>query len=196
MLFKYIFIVLISTVITIECLSLNDFCVSSDIECRLNSNTNNYKKNECRKICKGKYRFRCIDGICSKKSKTCNQLNRMTLMHGSLLSIFTFLTNIKGCSIDTDDQYKLNRNDVCLNGLNCSEIQFIWLRTGLTKLEKTIDCPCRNDLYSYKCNNYCVLNNKVCNALSSSIHYYQNDDELNYKSCRNGNKVYRVASFV
>ena len=184
--FKYS-VLLIIIAIRIECLSLNDFCVSSDIECRINSKSNNYEKNECRKTCKGAYNHRCLDGICSTKSRTCNQLNRMT--HGSLLSLFTFLINIKKCP--TNFQYKLNRNDVCLNGLNCSEIQFIWLRTGLTKLERTVDCPCRNN-YSYKCKNYCVLNNKVCDALLSS-----SSDKIKYdynKSCQNGNKIFRVAS--
>lgn len=141
--------VLILTIKSIENLETNDLCVSTS-------------------PCKEKHSSRCTIDLCALNAKSCNdyKIFKSSLSYRSLNILINFQKNIKIC-----ESSALNRNNYCLNNLDCFKQHYILTRGGFREYKKRINCNCNPKIYSFECGDYCALSEKHCEFLNMKIKY-------------------------
>jgi hypothetical protein len=133
-------------------------------------------------ICKGNHSHQCAQDLCAKDEKTCNdyyRFNRAHLRFSRLNILSNYKSKIKMC-----ESSSLNRDDFCLiSSKKCFKRQNLFTLTGFKAFEKKVDCKCKSKLNSFKCGDYCTLNNKYCDFINKKIKNDHKFDRNNFQKC-------------
>jgi hypothetical protein len=144
-------------------------------------------------VCNEEYSYKCTNNLCSFNKQKCIDYYKFKMKHYS--NSFYKLISFQTC-----ESYKLTENDYCLSYNNCFQTQFI--NTGFVTMRQTsrprkpsktfnkkIDCKC-DGKYSFKCGEFCTIDNSYCDLLNLNIKYQKNQNKKQVKSCASlGQKI-------
>jgi hypothetical protein len=165
-------------------------------------NNNNFYQTKCDLIeCSDeRFSFKCSKDICSNNKTECYKYRKLNSnlyiligKHAALNPKMTdqyleerkspqiFNKNIQVCK---NKIYNLDKNDFCVNGVNCVEKIISSIGLGYNYVNKKIDCKCPNEK-NFKCGKYCTKDSIACDYSKSN-----NNNKTfiaNVKSCDNDN---------
>lgn len=163
--------ILILYLISVNCMTSNEFCYIKEKDCIGVYDSNNNYQIKCHEVnCHPKYSFKCgTISMCSSRKTSCEKYLNITESFTSLFKSLKykvekekfaqFTKNIKPCPMLP---YRWSEADVCLNGQGCLMKKEYLMRSGEVKYNKKIECPCAN-AHSFRCGRgYCAKNKKTC----------------------------------
>jgi hypothetical protein len=188
---KIIFLIYLLVAHTIA-IRPSDLCKNVQLECKGVYKTNlRYALNCGMTKCEDRnHKYKCNQMYCSVDMKTCEEYKNKIRSAASMLKLTQpnekltlFNQKIKDCNVK---EYKLNKQDVCKIGKNCILVEKGKKNSKVYSLYsiKDITCPCKGK-HSYQCGNeYCTVNNIVCDKLMSN-----QTMKIKYKDCFNGDQT-------
>jgi hypothetical protein len=117
--------------------------------------------------CKGSHSYKCTQNVCSLNQETCNEYCqfKQLKMFQSTKDLIILMPHIQTCA----SSFKLSRNDYCLKRLNCFKKQQKKINGAFKTFKKKIDCKCETKMHSFKCGDYCTLDEQFCELLNKKI---------------------------
>jgi hypothetical protein len=129
--------------------------------------------------CKGTYGYQCSKNLCGSKKETCDTYHIFKKSHPfSLHFVRKFQRKIISCN----DETKFNPNDYCFKNSICYKQQAIWAIGFKTVIQK-VNCKCEGKSHSFRCGDFCTLNNKKCDLLNMNINKNDNFNINNFQKC-------------
>lgn len=198
--FKIFCLILLVSIQFVAGLKLSKICYIRDHVCKGTFNSANKYVVKCEKAeCNESNPHTCGPDYCSSDAETCKSYQRMRIVVKNLMkssktyekqiSKYTsFIKSIQNCS---STSYKLQMEDVCINGQNCYVKKPLKLRYSGLHLYNKIDCPCSN-INGFQCGDkYCAVNQYVCNEFH--VNMGQNSSLIAaIKKCGNDNTIIEV----
>ena len=195
--FAYFLVISLLIYEPIQALHIKDFCCVYDKECKgtYDSNSNYHQKCELAK-CRGKLGFQCTQEVCSVDKITCENFTNVTNLIGSIKKLIQFQNELRELANFKQNipkcvaiSYNWHLSDVCKNGLNCTQMQEIQMRSGNINLLKKTACQCKGK-YSFQCGEiYCTIHKKSCDEILSKRNKVSRS-LLKAKNCGNDNLLF------
>jgi hypothetical protein len=132
--------------------------------------------------CNKEYSYQCTKTICSLNKETCIDYYKFKMSYGtrSYQDLISFQT-CESKKLSENDYYCL-KNTNCFQKTNLKQIKYIKDTSLFKTFNKKIKCDC-DGKYSFKCGDYCTINNKYCDQLNLRIKYQKKTNKKDVKKC-------------
>jgi hypothetical protein len=196
---KILIILLIKLHLALALKSAN-FCILKQKVCKGYYDTKQNYQTKCDLVECSDERFKCSKDICSNNKTECNKYRKLNSNMFILIgkqaalnpkktdqyfeerkSLQIFNKNLQVCK---NKIYKFEKNDFCVNGVNCVEKIISSIGLGYNYVNKRIYCKCPNEK-SFKCAKYCTKDSSACDY--SKLNNNNKTFISNINSCNNGN---------
>ena len=154
-----ILVTLILSIQSIDSLNSADLCKSS--------------------VCNEEYSYKCTKNLCSFNKQICIDYYKIKMKMD-----YISLPYHKALSFQPCGSNELTENDYCIRRTNCYKkllIDIGYISINKKKMIKK-DCKC-NSKHSFKCGEYCTINNKYCDVLNLRIKYKKKMNKSDVKIC-------------
>lgn len=171
-----------------------DYCKMEQMKCIGYYDFKNKYNTKCERLkCGDNYKYECSSGVCAVSRQSCDRLiHTLHLVksiksshayHKEMSKLTKFTNGFRTCPVI---KYDLKSKDVCMNGLDCYQMETFTYRNIRNNLKKLIICPCSGE-HAYHCGDFfCAVNSQACDNLNNaSLKSFNNS----IRKCGNDNIV-------
>jgi hypothetical protein len=130
-------------------------------------------------VCNEEYSYKCTKNLCSFNKQMCIDYYKTKMKID-----YTSRSYHNSPSFHSCESNKLTENDYCIRRTNCYKKVFLDIGYITINKKRKIkkDCKC-DSKHSFKCGEYCTINNKYCDVLNLRIKYQKKMNKSDVKIC-------------